>query len=307
MICRNCGKEIPDDVLYCGYCGAAQKIEEKEVDIKEPEKQEPVTVEEEKVTEPRKEAPVENEKPEVKEDTSAADQKKEEEKAAEETVESEDKTQTEEKETVSENKKETKEKLKDAGTKIVENTKPVLAKSKEAAHKVNWKDFLVYGEIIKKPFEPHQVKPLALWTGIVLMVLGNSFIFGSFTCGLFVLIFVFAGSFLMQYIAAKDGPSFHAGTAFENAFSAVLIPFIAMVIAGILMRTSANEVVLGRRLGLMIVLVVFAAVMLGTEIGMYDNKKRPLITVLVLGAMYAAIIYYLFVQYAGSIAGLAGF
>lgn len=47
MKCWKCGKEIPDDRKYCGYCGAEQKTDEKETPVlKGEDKEEPVSVEE---------------------------------------------------------------------------------------------------------------------------------------------------------------------------------------------------------------------------------------------------------------------
>ncbi len=47
MKCWKCGKEIPDDRKFCGYCGAEVKTDEKETSVlKDEKKEEPVSVEE---------------------------------------------------------------------------------------------------------------------------------------------------------------------------------------------------------------------------------------------------------------------
>ena len=135
MICKNCGKEIPDGAKFCGFCGALQTVEET---APEAEKAVPVENTEEKQTE----APVEEKEPEEPEEP-----------------------KEEKKNTFQEKAEGVKEKVLGDNGKLDQGDFKRMGNEaasgiKSAASKVQWNQYKELLDVLKNPFELHDLSVL---------------------------------------------------------------------------------------------------------------------------------------------------
>jgi hypothetical protein len=308
MICKNCGKEIPDTALFCGYCGAKQvKIKEDTAAVS-PEDEKPVSREEEAVegsVQPSESREAEKPSEDVKTD----------EEPSETVIEAE----TKETEQPAQEKKGSsigqKFRSSQAGKKVLgEDGKftredfdrisgSAANKIKATARKVNWQEFHTFLEILKDPFSDHELAKVPTITALAVMLILNWPIFGSFASGLVVLALVCAGSLVIQYAGRGEEP-FSFSKAVSEAVQTAFIPFLAMFAAALFGGFGLRYNSLTRMHSefiLILIMTVFALVMLTIGLIRSGRKINAWKGALIITVTYALIAYYLYSQMISSL------
>ena len=255
--CTNCGREIPDDAAFCGFCGTAQPKEEdnhpeeETSEVTEPEETEKVT--EEKPVEKEEEKSVPEEKTEsVKEEPAESqdeiqDAESMESSESDQDESSEEKTETdssdeirdaeiieptaEEKETEdSEEKTSEKDESEKPEKKSHVNWKkislPQIDFSKEDLHKLL--------EILEAPEEHHGIDNTLTWIILIFAWIANWVAFGSIQKGFFSLLIVLIGLIFLNWLTLKDHATF--GETVRNSAEVIFTPSVLVLAGGLFIR-----------------------------------------------------------------------
>ena len=285
MICKKCGKEIPDDAKFCGFCGTPVISE----DVSEQGKDaEPATEESVKDVENTSETPKEedNGSPSIGADISHS--------------------------------------LKDtaAGKAVLGDDGRLDAKdfarmgnaakdqAQRAYSSVNWAEFKLFLAILKDPFGDHALALLPSIVVVIAALLVNWMIFTSFFNALVVTAVVYAGYFLLLYIN-KEEKQFDGKKAFGKASQWMTLPIIAMLVMGLfaismkssLTVTSATMNSLSTylytlRSSVVIVLLFLTFAVVMYTIGMVEagKKMNKYLLAVIITAVFGVCIFYLISQ-----------
>ncbi len=292
MICKNCGKEIPDGAKFCGFCGALQTVEET---APEAEKAVPVENTEEKQTE----APVEEKEPEEPEEP-----------------------KEEKKNTFQEKAEGVKEKVLGDNGKLDQGDFKRMGNEaasgiKSAASKVQWNQYKELLDVLKNPFELHDLSVLPAATFAVFTLIINWVSFGGFVPGLMVTLIIYAGALAVMYLG--DRKSFSWKKGLSRVVSLTVIPVLAVTLAAVfsavLYSNLTNESMafnfymamnaVRSNLLAMIILYLIAAVSYTISLTKVSGKLNAYVLLVIVALVFCLIAYILLNDMMGSMMTLS--
>jgi hypothetical protein len=293
MKCKNCGKEIPDDAKFCGFCGTPVEIEA------EPENKAEGTVTDAPVTEePAAETPItETPAAETADNTSGevppslgsqvGDKLKE--TAAGKAVLGED------------------------GKLDKEDFARIGNAAKEGAvnayQSVDWKEFKTFLDIFKDPFGEHALGLIPSIVVLVVSVIVNCFLL-NFLDACVITLLPLAGLFLVLYIN-KTEEHFDGKKAFGRAAQLLTLPVCSMILVLIfsismkntfngtgLMINGMTQYLYALRSSVMIILIflIFATVMYTSGMVEAGKKMNKYLLALIITAVFVACLFIMITQ-----------
>lgn len=298
MICKNCGKEIPDDAKFCGFCGAPVTAEKKD------ETPEPTILGEEKKAEtPMETVPAED--------------------AAKPSEEAEEHTLGDDISGTIKNTAAGKVLLGDDGKLDKDDFARMggAAKNtvKSAYKSVDWNEFKTFIQIFKDPFGDHPLSLIPSIVTVIAVVLINWWALNSFVDSVVITVLLYAGYFLVLYIN-KDDAKFDGQKAFGKASQLLTIPALAMLLTclfSISMKSSINSSAAAAAMGMtsylytlrssLIIVMIFMIFSLVSYImGMIKigNKMNGYVLALIITAVFCASVFYLVTQGLNSLISL---
>lgn len=261
MICTHCGKEIPDDSLFCGYCGEKVQEEDRPVDIE--------TKVEDDTFQPQRPSEI-TEEASALEDTevlNTVEPAKEKSKDSEETPDSQEKQDPENSEIL---KDESSESSKESGAddtssneagreeqsqqdaeeqadeSIVDEQKDTdmidaeftekegqrdEVKKPKQSLKVHFSDFKVLWRMLKNPYEENSAGKPAGTAGLLLLLLACWFFTSSFAYGALMAIALAGFTFLSCY--CNDPKEFHPIAGVSKTLRILIAPMLLLFISGV--------------------------------------------------------------------------
>ena len=205
MICRNCGKELPDGTQFCGWCGASQ--------IEEPAS-EPVPVKEEiQLILPEDEVIEPEPAEEIPAEEAPAEEVPAEEIPAPEEI-------------------------------PVPAEEPVKKERKKIEVHINKDDYLPILGVLKDPFEPQRLPWPAIGVLVLLILLINWLVFrdmGGFGTALAVTFVLYFGTFLILFI--NGSKPFNLKNLCGLSASIMTVPAAAMLVGGLISLFQAHSMI----------------------------------------------------------------
>lgn len=282
MICKNCGKEIPDDAKFCGFCGTP---------VVQDDASEPV-----KDTGPAAEGPVE-------EADHTADTAKEEAPSIGADLSQSLKNTAAGKAVLGDDGKLD-------GKDFARMGNAAKDQAQKAYSSVNWAEFKQFLAIFKDPFGDHALGIVPSIVVVIAAVLVNWMTFSTFFDALVVTAIVYAGYFLLLYIN-KEEKQFDGKKAFGRASQWMTVPVIAMFIMclfAISMKSSLNATsatmnslstylyTLRSSIVIVLLFLTFAVVMY--TIGMVEagGKMNKYLLAVIITAVFGISLFYLISQ-----------
>ena len=220
MICKYCGKEIPELTKFCGYCGMSLQ-EETAADI----------------TGSEEETKTENQEERADEEITEA-------VSVEEITETIEQTETPEEETIIDAEVKTETAVDEPAVPEKESTvkkiaQSVYCKAKEEFRKnVHKEDFIPILDHLKHPEAETVYTVQASVTVYLFLLISGSIAFHGFGKGLAAELIVMIGALAVQF--AEDSRSFHPGKAFRITARVLSIPAVLIFIAA-LFSFSSND------------------------------------------------------------------
>lgn len=295
MKCKNCGKEIPDDAKFCGFCGTPVEIEADQVEKEAPVKEAPV--EETPVEETLAEAPK----------AESLDAPKAESEEVPPSLGSQ----------MGEKLKETaagKAVLGDDGKLDKEDFTRMGNAAKEGAahayHSIKWEEFKTFLAIFKDPFGDHALAVVPSIVVTVAAILVNWFAVSTFLDALVITAVAYTALMLVLYIN-KSEEHFDGKKAYGRASQLMTLPVISMFVMclfAISMKSTMNGTsatafgmstyLYTLRSSLAIVLLFLLFSMVTYTMGMIEagKKMNKYILAVIITAVFSFCIFYLVSQ-----------
>lgn len=269
MICKNCGKEIPDGSQFCGWCGASALIEETE----EPAAVEPK--EEIQLILPQDEAaePV----PEVQEETIA--------------------------ETVPEEPVQEPVYEEPAEEPVYEESVPEPKKEKKIHIQFNKEDYLPILGVLKNPFEPQRLAWPAIGVLLLVILCINWLVFrqlGGFGTALAVTLLLYAGTFLILFI--NGSKPFRLKNLCGLSAEIMTVPAVIMLIGGVVSLFQAKSMI---AFAVASALLILAMVLYVLILEKHADKLNKYLLAVLIAAFFSLIVILQSNAFAAMIAGLA--
>lgn len=271
--CISCGREIPDDAVFCGFCGTRQP----ETENTEPEEKKEVPVTETSETEENNPEPSEekdaevtespDENPETSEETKEDSEEKDDNdpsgikdaeivEPAEESSESKEPEPSETENdasdvsdsSVSEDTEEHASEIKDAevvtdaseekkeNPEETSEKKPHVQMKKIELPKINVKkeDFNILLDIVQNPAERQGINNTTTWIILIFAWIAGWVAFGSFGAGFISLLIVLIGMIFINWLTLKDHATF--GETVRNSAEVIFTPSLLLFAGGLFIR-----------------------------------------------------------------------
>jgi hypothetical protein len=307
MICKNCGKEIPENAKFCGFCGTpvvqetADAVSE-EADTKQPADEASAASPEEVQETPAEAAPEETEK--------AAPSDNEEHSLGSDIGDTIKNTAA------------GKVLLGDDGKLNKDDFARMGSAAKESAanayKSISWSEFKMFLEILKDPFGDHALGILPSCVIVVAAVLLNWWAFSGFLDGLVITALIYAGYFLVLFIC-KNEDKFDAGKAFGRASQLLTLPLIGillMCLFAISMKSSLNNTysmigglnsylyTLRSSITIVLIFLIFATVTYIMGMVKIGSKMNGYLLAVIITAIFALGMFYLMSEMLGAITSI---
>lgn len=226
MICKNCGKEIPDDAKFCGHCGTPVEKETTETPVVSADMPADTNVDTaaDVAAETRADQISDTPSEETKDDSLAAN--------------------------IGDTLKGTaagKVLLGDDGKLDQKDLKRMGDAAKEGAsnvyHAIEWNEFKTFLDIFKDPFGDHALGILPACVVAVAALLINWWALANFFDAFVITLILYAGYFFVQFIG-KEEQHFDWKKAFGSGSQMLTIPAISILVMcmfGISMKSSLNK------------------------------------------------------------------